>query len=142
MASGASPFASVRQSGFALGVVGAVLDFYVGYLILQGSSTNDMGMVVIQSGSALAWGVGLFILGGLLILTALASVTSLGTGRGKSFGALMVVYGVVMLAIGGFMYSGFAPMMGGALLSSLGMILLGALMVLNGAVMRMTHVKM
>jgi hypothetical protein len=130
------------MSGFALGVVGAILDFYSGYLVLGQSSTNDMGMVVVQSSSALAWGVGLFILGALLAITAFASVTSLGVRIGKSFGALMAVYGIIMLAIGGFMYSGFAAMMGGALVPSLGMISIGALMVLEGLVMRKARVHM
>lgn len=139
--SGANPprLGSAGLFGVFLGLAGALLDFYSGYQILTASAmmTNEMGMTVTQyTPSGLAWGVGLSALGVMLLVTAIATVTSLGMRHMKSIGALMILYGVIMLVIGVSMYSEVAPMMGGAALSGPGMLVVGALMVVNGAVMR------
>jgi hypothetical protein len=125
--------------GVFLAVAGALLDFYSGYLILAQSAmtTNDIGMVIPQyAPSALGWGAGILVLGVVLLVTALAIVTSFGMGRMKTLGALMALYGILMLFIGVSMYWGVTPMMQRAALPGLGMLVVGALMVFNGAVMR------
>ena len=47
----------------------------------------------------------------------------------------MVVYGVVMLFIGALMYLGYTATMEGATFSGVGMLAVGLLMVVNGALM-------
>lgn len=125
--------------GLSLGLVGALLDFSTGYLILTQAmmTTNEMGVNMTEyNSSALAWGIAIFVLGAILLVTAIASVSSVGKRRMDLFGVLMTVFGVAMLFIGGAMYSRVTPMMAGYFLSSLGMFVVGALMVLNGILMR------
>jgi len=128
----------ITLTGLILGFAGAVLDFSSGYLIFVQSkiTTNTMGVSVTGYNSfAVVWGVGLFALGGLLIITTVASVSSFGNMRMQFFGILMVVYGVVMLLTGELMYSQIAPMMIGSFLSSSAMFVVGFLMILNGVLM-------
>lgn len=125
--------------GVFLAVAGSLLDFYSGYLILAQpiTMTNDMGMVISQYAPyVLGWGAGILALGVVLLVTALALVMSFGMGRMKILGALMALYGVLMLFIGISMYWGVTPMMQRATLPGLGMLVVGALMVFNGAAMR------
>lgn len=125
-------------SGFVLGILGSVLDFTSGYLILSNVmiTTNEMGMMITSySSSNLAWSIGLFALGALLLLTSLASISSIGRTRMNLFGMLMLVYGIVMLLVGAAMFTRVAPMMTGYLASSVGMFVVGVLMVVNGSLM-------
>ena len=128
----------ITLTGLILGFAGAALDFSFGYLIFVQSmvTTNTMGVSMIEYNSfAVVWGIGLFGLGVLLIITAIASVSSFGNMRMRIFGLLMVVYGVAMLLIGELMYSQIAPMIAGSILSSVGMFVVGFLMILNGVLM-------
>ena len=129
---------SVGAFGAILGFAGALLDFYSGYLLLAGSNmrTTEMGMVTQGGGPGVAWGIGISALGIVLAATAVASILRLGAGRMADFGALMVVYGIVMLFIGASMYAGVTSMTQGAPFPALGMLVVGALMVANGAAMR------
>jgi hypothetical protein len=134
-----------KQAALILSFAGALLDIYSGYSFLAQSTTtsNDMGVIMtVHNSSAFAWGTGVLALGAILIITAIASVTYLGKTRMLLFGILMIVYGAVMLLIGASMYSGIAPLMNAALLSSAGMFAVGALMILNGALMSRTRVRM
>jgi hypothetical protein len=122
--------------GVFLALAGSALDFYSGYQILAQSSTGEMGMLAMQyTGSALAWGVGIILLGVALVITAPAVASSFGMRRMRTFGTLMVGYGIIMLFIGISMYGGITPMMQGITISGLGMLVVGPLMVFNGAVM-------
>ncbi|HEY6282721.1 MAG TPA: hypothetical protein VIW22_02225 [Nitrososphaerales archaeon] len=127
---------SVGLFGVFLAVAGSILDFYSGYQILSQSTTNVMGMVVMQyTSSGLVWGVGVILLGAALIITAPAVVSSFGMRRMRTFGTLMVAYGIIMLFVGISMYRGVTPMMQGITLSGLGMLVVGPLMVFNGVMM-------
>jgi hypothetical protein len=133
---GLRSLSSVGLFGVFLAVAGSILDFYSGYQILAQSSTNDVGMVVMQyTSSGLVWGVGIIILGAALVITAPAVVSSFGMHRMKTFGTLMVAYGIIMLFVGISMYRGITPMMQGNIISGLGMLVVGPLMVFNGAIM-------
>jgi hypothetical protein len=122
--------------GVFLAVAGSILDFYSGYQILAQSATNEMGTVVMQyTSSGLVWGVGIIILGAVLVITAPAVVSSFGMRRMRTIGTLMVAYGIIMLFVGISMYRGITPMMQGITLSGLGMLVIGPLMVFNGAIM-------
>lgn len=125
--------------GVVLGVTGAMLDFVSGYLILTHSMTsiNEMGTIMTSySYAGAAWSVCLIGLGTLLLVTSIVSISGTGLTRMALFGALMVVYGIVMVFMGGAMYLRLTPMMDGYLLSSIGMFIVGALMIINGGIMR------
>ena len=129
---------AITVSGIILSAAGAVLDFFAGYLLFSQSNTTTMVMGVTMShynSDGLVWGVGISLLGVVLVLTEIVSLSSAGMGRMKIFGFLMMGYGVVMLVIGTAMYSGITPMMNYSALSSAGMYAAGALMMVNGALM-------
>jgi len=131
--------------GLFLGFAGAALDFSSGYsLISQSTMTVDkMGVMMTEHNSTvLGWGAGISILGVALVITAIASVTKFGSARMGLFGALMIVFGAIMFAIGGSMYSGIVPLMSYSILSSVGMFIVGALMIVNGLLMTRNHSMM
>jgi len=121
--------------GVVFGFAGALLDFYSAYLLLTGSAGMTGMQMTTQSGSGFTWGIGVAALGLLLAATALAAVLRFGAGRMADFGILMVVYGLVMLFIGGAMYAGLTSMTQGTLFPASGMFVVGVLMVANGALM-------
>lgn len=126
-----------RLLGFALGVAGAMLDFYSAYLLLAqpGMSPNGMEAAASSGGTAVVWGVGLAALGAVLAVTAILSINMVGIRSMKDSGGLMVVYGGAMLFVGVSMYSGITSMTQGAMFPALGMLFVGALMVANGLAM-------
>lgn len=128
-------------AGLVLTLVGAVLDFYSGYVFLTLTTTTveRMGVAVSDyNSSALTWGIALSVLGGVLLITAVASMIFSSTVKirmGAFFGFVMMGYGAIMLLVGGAMYFGATPMMEGSGLSSFGMFVVGLLMAVNGLVM-------
>jgi len=145
MSSGVARYDS-RVLGVILGFAGALLDFYSGYLLLtnSGMGASDMGIdtLIAQNNSiGLVWGVGVVALGVVLAVTALASLSPAKT-RMKDLGALMVVYGLAMLFVGGSMDAGITSMAQGALFPALGMLGIGALMIANGTMMLRTTANM
>jgi len=130
---------AVRRNSHALGVIlgfaGALLDFYSGYLLLTntGMGASGMGTGTLDS-TGLVWGTGIVALGVVLAVTAAASLSSM-QARMKDLGALMVVYGLVMLFVGGSMAAGLTSMVQGAIIPALGMLGIGMLMIANGAMM-------
>jgi hypothetical protein len=131
--------------GVVLGFAGAALDFISGYSVGSQSmmSVDDMGIKsTVYNTSALGWGIGISVLGVALVITAILSLTRLGSARMGSFGLLMIVFGAIMFVIGGSMYLGIVPMMAYSDLSSAGMFTVGALMVVNGRLMSRTRSMM
>ena len=127
--------------GVALGLGGAVLDWYSGYILIANSSMTPGGMGVAQSsGPGLVWGVGVVALGLVLAVTAAVMALRAEAVSMGDAGALMVVYGLVMLFIGASMYLGLTSMMQGTYFPALGMVALGGLMVANGALMRRSSI--
>lgn len=105
-------------------------------------TTNDMGVMVTGINyQDIWWSIGLFSLGALILATTFLGASSYGKGRMRNFGALMAIYGIIMLLIGTVMYSGMTPMMEGSLYSSLGMFIVGVLMIANGTMMAKTMPK-
>ena len=84
---------------------------------------------------SLAWGIGILVLGAAVLATPLLGATSFGRQRMRLFGSLMVSYGVLMLLVGVSMYAGMTPIMQGASLSGLAMLVVGVLMTLSGGLM-------
>ncbi len=126
--------------GFVLGLVGASLDLYSGYQLMAGPAQNPMpvlnaGMLTVQyAGSEFPLGVGVVTLGILVFASAVASTSAFGAAHMKAFGALMIVYGLLML-LTGFSMGGMASAMGPESLLGFGMLLVGGLMVINGFMM-------
>jgi hypothetical protein len=127
--------------GVVLGLVGAFLDFSSGYFFLTQSmvSSIDMGVITnTYNSSALAWGIGIFAFGLVLVITALPIISRTNMTRMPLIGTLMIFYGIAMLFIGASMFSGFAPLLMSTELSfllSFGMFAIGILMVMNGVMM-------
>lgn len=131
-------------SGLGLAIAGAILDFYSGsifFSISVSTTSTMMGATTIHhSVAAEGWGIFLVALGVLLVLTAVLNlIASFGMKHMALFGILMMGYGAVMLVVGALMYFGVTPMMSQqyyiVLVSSFGMFAIGALMVVNGALM-------
>jgi len=101
-----------------LSLVGGAVDFASASLFLMGGSRFS------------TWSLGLFAFGGIIIVTGIIGITSLGIRRMEILGGLMFAYGEIMLAIGWLMYP--IPMIFGATLSSVGMFIVGASMVASG----------
>lgn len=80
-----------------------------------------------------SWTVGLYVFGGVVVLTGILGITSIGTRWMETFGGLMLAYGAIMIVIGWLMYP--IPMMVGATLSSIGMFAVGILMIASGTFM-------
>jgi len=91
-----------------------------------------------QSG---ALALGLFVLGSIVIITAIASIISVGKGRPKLLSGLMVAYGIVMLLVGGSMAGGLVAMMSTSFYGY-AMIIVGILMIANGSIMSRTRMRM
>ncbi len=121
-----------------LSIVGAAIDFVTANFFFSQSMsvTNGMGMLVSNHNQyAIEWSVVLFALGGLLVVTSLLGVSHFGVQKMNIFGGLMMLYGATMIFLGVLMFSGMSPMMNGSLYSSLAMLVVGFLMILNGALM-------
>lgn len=126
-------------SGFMLGVVGGILDFASATSLLFNQPTQSGMMGTGISYTELA--IGLYLLGVLVIATSLISTMLIGMRFPRLFSVLMVAYGVVMAAVGWAMLSEMAS----TEISSLytyGMIIVGALMLINGVLMLRTRVEM
>lgn len=128
--------AGARIFGVLLGFAGALLDFYSAYSLLTAEPVGAAeGMGMGAAGTGYFWGVGTGFLGAVLLVTSLAALVTRDHGRMRGFGALMVVYGAAMLFIGGSMAMGLEQMAPGTSVPGYGMLLVGVLMVANGAVM-------
>lgn len=128
---------SLQRTGLALSLIGAILDFTSGTLIFGASSMpleRSMGMTAITM-DANVWTTILYGLGGLLVITGIAGATRIGTGRMHLTGGIMTAYGVIMLIIGGLMFTRATPMMQSAEFLGIGMIVIGLAMIINGVTM-------
>ncbi|MDA4134031.1 MAG: hypothetical protein OK441_00485 [Thaumarchaeota archaeon] len=124
----------VSTSGFMLGVLGGLLDFAsaTSIAINQGGAGMMNGYLL----SPDAWAFVLVGLGILVVAVAVLSVTSTGFMHLKGFSLLMVLLGFLMAVIGTIMSGG--SIQGASSIYSYGMIIVGALMAINGAMMLRT----
>jgi uncharacterized membrane protein HdeD (DUF308 family) len=124
----------VSTSGFMIGVVGGLLDFASATNLLISRATQEPGMVN-STPSNLAWIVGLYVLGAAVIISAVLSVMSPGFRFPRLFSALMMAYGAMMIASGWVMTTGNMLGTTDLLLYGYGMVVVGALMFVNGVTM-------
>jgi hypothetical protein len=115
----AGPGAAV-YTGLALSVIGALLDVASGYLLAPMSGGMPSTYVAEAS---------MYLLGAAVLVWGLLSVTTVMAARMKWSGAGMEILGVVMAVV-----SGIIPGMNGGLSNA--MLLVGALMIINGALMQ------
>jgi uncharacterized membrane protein HdeD (DUF308 family) len=106
-------------SGLVVSVAGAYLDFSSGY----GMSTPSMEAMQISTESLL-----LYLLGAVVLGTGISMVLPLARARMRLFGGIMEALGIVMA-----LASTFLPNM--EMGTSDLMLVVGALMILNGALM-------
>ena len=121
-------------SGLIIGIVGGVLAFASGATLLVGGTQDTMmnsASVSIQNEALALW---LFALGGIVIVTAVVSIISVGRGHRKLLSGAMIAYGIVMLLVGGSMAGGLVAMMSTPIYGY-AMIISGILMVVNGSTM-------
>jgi hypothetical protein len=113
------PIVKYAVTGLVLSVAGAYLDFASG----QGMTTLAMGEPTLPAESLL-----LYALGAAVLATGLVMVLPVSRGRMKAMGGVMEALGIVMA-----LASTFLPNMGMG--TSDLMLVVGALMILNGALM-------
>jgi hypothetical protein len=139
MDDGLTPSSSAR--GLVVGLVGGALDFASGTaLFLGGAQEVMMGNTGMTRQNELL-ALGLFLLGAIVIMTAVVSVISLGKRHPKLLSGLMVAYGIVMLLVGGSMAGGLFSVMSTPLYGY-AMIIVGILMIVNGSSMSRTEMRM
>ncbi len=104
--------------------------------MLQNAMVSSKSMMgnTIDTG-AVVWGLLLYGLATILVITGVLGTTRVADSKMVVFGGLMVVYGAVMLLIGSVMFIGITPVMQDILASTLAMFAVGLSMLLNGMVM-------
>jgi hypothetical protein len=126
-------------NGFILGLIGGVLDFASASLLLLGSGG---GMMAEGAVPGYVWAAVLVVLGVAVITTSVLSVGSMGFRFARVFSLLMIIYGFIMMAIGLAMSTGYIVSTGVSAVYSLGMLLVGAGMVVNGVMMSRSPIPM
>ena len=127
--------------GLIIGLLGGVLDFASGAgLLLGGVQHTTMGNTSVSPQNEVL-ALGLFVLGAIVIITAVVSVMSVGRRQPKLISGSMVAYGIVMLLIGGSMVGGLVTMMSTPLYGY-AMIIVGIFMIVNGSIMSRTQMTM
>jgi len=123
-----------REISGAIGLIGGLIDAFVGLLILQ-PNPMGMGSPMMSASSALA-GYSLLALGAIVFLTGVYVLVTRMMEHRSTIGLLMIVYGVVMLVLGaGMIGQLFNIMMQGSTVSGIVMILVGLAMLYSGSQM-------
>lgn len=126
-------------NGFILGLIGGVLDFASASLLLLGGSGGMMDESAVPS---YVWAAVLVVLGVAVITTSVLSVGTIGFRFARIFSLLMILYGFVMMAVGFAMSTGYIVSTDVSAIYSLGMLLVGAGMVVNGVMMMRNPIPM
>lgn len=117
-----------RVSG-VIGVVGGLVDIIAGAVFLQ----QPMEVQPMMEFSPTSW-IGYFLLAlGIIVLLSGLYVLTARMMKGRStFGWLMILYGIVMLVLGGGMLGQMFSMMQGSAISGTVMIVVGLAMLYSG----------
>jgi drug/metabolite transporter (DMT)-like permease len=117
-----------RVSGL-VGVVGGLVDIIVGAILLQ----QPMETQPMMQFSPTSW-VGYFLLalGVIVLLSGMYVLAARMMKRRTAFGMLMILYGIVMLALGAGMLGQMLFMMQGFVISGTVMIIIGLAMLYSG----------
>lgn len=121
-----------REFSAAIGLVGGLIDIFVGSSILQAG----MGQSMMMNRPSLVIGYFLLMLGVIVLLTDAYLLFSKMMKNRFTIGLLMIFYGVVMLILGvGMIRQLFGDMMQWSSSSGIIMILVGAAMLYSGSSM-------
>ena len=117
-----------QQVSAAIGIVGGIVDIAAGFVNLQ---LSPMGM---QSMMAPASWIGYFllVLGFIVLLSGLYLHSARMMKNRGLFGWLMIIYGLIMLALGFGMAGQLFSMMVGSTISGSVMIIVGVAMLYTG----------
>jgi len=112
-----------------IGIVGGVVDLVAGFALLQSA-----GMAEPMMGPSVAtWGAYfLLVLGAVVLLSGLYLLTSHMMKNRSTIGALMLLYGVIMLILGAAMLRQMFSMVQGSTLSGAVMLVMGVAMLYSG----------
>ena len=121
------------RASVGLGLLGGAVDLAVGAILLLQTPMTMMPSLATALGFFA--GIGLLALGVIVLVTALLMSRRGAMERGLRAGGLMLLYGALMLAIGGAMLGQVFPLMGGSLYSGITMIVLGVAMLVSGGSM-------
>lgn len=114
-------------------MIGGILDFASATSLLVSRTTQETTMPGTAPSLVLIFG--LYVLGTIVIISAVFSVMSLGFRFPRLFSTLMMAYGAVMIASGWAMITGNMLGTTDLLLYGYGMVVLGVLMLISGASM-------
>jgi hypothetical protein len=115
----------------AIGVIGGVIDLVAGFALLQ--PTEMMPAQPMLASSSFGWvGYFLVILGVVVLLTGLYLFKAHMMSNSTIIGALMLLYGIIMLGLGLGMLGQVFSMMEGSTLSGAVMIVMGIAMLYSG----------
>jgi hypothetical protein len=117
-----------------VGVIGGILDFASATTLLT-SPAEPSTMGTTGASLNLPLILLLYLLGTAVILTSVLSIMSIGFRFGRWFSILMIVYGGVMMVLGWLMTAGSMQGTAEVALYGYGMLLVGALMLVNGGMM-------
>jgi uncharacterized membrane protein HdeD (DUF308 family) len=125
-----------REVSAATGLVGGLIDLFVGSSILQQNSMMMSSMIV--NWPAQLVGYFLLVLGVIVLLTGVYLLVSKMMRKRSMIGWLMIIYGLIMLALGtGMIEQVFGSMMQWSSTSGIVMILVGLAMLYSGYDMTM-----
>jgi hypothetical protein len=123
-----------REISGIIGLIGGSIDVFVGLLILQPNPIG-MGSPMMSASNPLA-GYSPLALGAIAFLTGVYVLVTRMMKHRSTTGLSMIVYGVVMLALGaGMIGQLFNIMMQGSTVSGIAMILVGLTMPYSGSQM-------
>jgi len=125
------------STGFMVGIIGGILDFASATTLLT-SPTQPATMGATGTSLDIPLILLLYLLGAAVILTSIFSIMSIGFRFGRWFSILMIVYGGVMMVLGWLMTAGSMQGTAEVALYGYGMLLVGALMLVNGGMMART----
>jgi hypothetical protein len=123
---------SMKQTySAAIGIIGGLVDLLVGLLLLRPVEMIMASEPTMLASPAAASGYFLSILGIIVLLTGLYLLTSHMMNHSIS-GALMLLYGLIMLILGAAMLGQLFSMMQGSMISGIVMLVIGAAMLYSG----------
>jgi hypothetical protein len=120
-----------QQYSATIGIVGGLIDIIAGIVLLQ---TQTSMMTDNMSGSIVRFVFGYFLLalGMVVLVTGLYLLTAKMMMKGLLLRGLMLIYGMIMLALGVGMLGRLFPLMQGSLLSGVAMLVTGTAMLYSG----------
>ena len=114
-----------------IGIAGGIVDLIAGLSLVQPIVMMEGESMMVQS-TALWTGYFLMALGVIVLLTGLYLLTARLMGKRSLAGALMLIYGVIMLVLGVGMLGRMFSMMQGSTFSGAVMLVVGITMLYSG----------